>query len=68
MHIAAEAAVHCIETRQMSIGIGIAQIVDGGHLDPARVFTLVECAQNVTADAPITIDTATLIAIVLEPR
>ena len=56
VHIAAEAAVHGVETRQMSIGIGIAQVVDRDDLDLARVLALVERAQNVAADAPVTID------------
>jgi hypothetical protein len=36
VHIAAEAAVHGVETRQMGIGIGIAQIVDRDDLDLRR--------------------------------
>ena len=56
VHLAAEAAVHGVEARQMRIGIGITQVVDRDDLDPARVLALVQRAQNVAADAAITVD------------
>src|ERR1700738_660936 len=55
-HGTAETAVHGIETRQMNIGVGVPQVVDRDHLDLVRVPALIECAQNIAADAPIAID------------
>ena len=56
MHFAAKPTVRRIEAGQMSIGIGIAQIVDRDDLDITAVLTFVQRPQNIAADSSITID------------
>src|ERR1700727_4014792 len=56
MNLAAKSAVRGIEAGQMSIRIGIAQIVDGNDLEVAAVLALVQCPQNIAADSPVAID------------
>jgi hypothetical protein len=41
----------------MRIGMGIPKIVDRNDLNLRCMLTLVKRAQNITADAPVTIDT-----------
>ena len=55
-HLALEAAVRGVVARQMGIGIGIAQVVDGDDLNCARTLSLVQGPQDVAADAAVTID------------
>jgi hypothetical protein len=56
VHLAAESAVDGVEARQMRVGLGVAQIIDRGDLDPARVLSLVQRPQSIAANAPITVD------------
>jgi len=56
VHIPVKAAVHGVESGQMGIGIRIAQIVDRDDLDRVLVLTFVQSAQDISPDAPITID------------
>jgi hypothetical protein len=41
----------------MRIGMGIPKIVDRNDLNLPCMFTLVKRAQNITADAPVAINT-----------
>ncbi len=53
---AAERAVNCVETQQMSVHLAIAQIVDGDDLQVLPVALGIECAQDVAADPAKTVD------------
>ena len=56
VHVALEPAMHGVEAGQMRVGVGIAEIVDRHDLDLALVWSLVQGAQNVAADAAIAVD------------
>ena len=51
-----EAAMRRVKARQMSVGLWIAEVVDGNDVDFLIAMTLVDRAQNITADATVAID------------
>jgi len=53
---ARELAMGGIVLGQMGIGFGIAQIVDGDHLDFIRTAGFIEGAHYIAADAAIAVD------------
>ena len=55
-HRAGKTSVCGVKARQMGIGLGIAQIVDGNDLDVMFCATFIVRTQNIAADAAETID------------
>src|SRR4029077_1863476 len=56
LDLAVEAAVHRVVARQVGVGLRVAQVIERDDLHLAGALALVECAQHVASDAPITID------------
>jgi len=48
--------MHRIVTRQMSVGFGVPQVVDRDDFDLVFALPLIQRAQHVPADTPISID------------
>jgi len=55
-HLTVEATMSGVVSRQMRIGVGIAEIVDGDDLDLAGAAAFIKGAQYVAADAAIAVD------------
>src|SRR6185437_9533763 len=55
-HLAIEFAVHGVIARQVRIGFGVAEIVQGDDLHFPGAAALVERAQDVAADAAVAVD------------
>ena len=51
-----ERPVRRVVARQMRVGLGVAEVVDGDDLNLVGALALVERAQNVAADTAVTVD------------
>src|SRR5690606_2003595 len=55
-HLAGETAVGAVVLRQMGVGLGVAQVIDGHDLDVVLFAAFVMSTQNVAANTSVTVD------------
>src|SRR5438552_619223 len=56
LDLAGESAVHGVVARQVRIGLRVAQVVERDDLELPGALALVEGAQHVASDTPVTVD------------
>src|SRR6185437_1297642 len=56
LDLSGKPAVHRVVLRQMRVGLGVAQVVEGDDLHLAGAPAFVDCAQDVAADAAVPVD------------
>ena len=54
--VGVKSAMNAVILEQMSVGFGVAKVVDGNNLELAPVVIFIQCSENIATDAAKTVD------------